>query len=1055
MMSTFPKMTLFLAGLFAISLAGCAASDDGPETDVCEGVTCSGFGACVAEDGHAACLCENGYHPADLECKADLCLPSTCINGFCTDAAYSPDCTCEKGYTGDRCGECTEGYHVVDLKCVPVGSSTCSEATCIHGECVATGDGGAECRCFDGWTGENCTECAEKYHDENGDCVPDSPCNPDPCVHGTCAEDQGRAVCACLEGYEGQYCNVCARGYIPDGLECVPENPDDPCTPSPCLNADNVAAHRTRCVNDDGDAVCRCDAGWHEDGDACAEDTVCDPLTTCSGNGVCTGNGLECECDAAYDGAHCDACANAYVWEGGICVPDATNPCFGVTCGEPNRSVCTPDGESYACACDEGHRDVAGVCVADCDVDATSCAFANPSFGRLVSANGHGAVVLDLDGRKADGLFEHPYKTWGVNGASKTAHTRNLLFDAYFGLRTDGDGVWLSGEDLDYAGYYDQDGIPLLVQQIGDIRVESYIYAPYGIERPALVMLAHATNMGSVSREVSIYSLHNYHVGRTTDTDTETGVSPDAADERIRRDGDTGAYVESGPGGVLVHRPLGGVSHVGAGSSGAANPYDRLLAGEDLGGENDTGVGDDRVCGFQKDLTLAPGESGWLGVATAFDRGGDAEAVQTEFENHFGETEPEAVLAAAVAEWDGWRAPLPTGLSHAETWVYRTSEAVLRMGQVLETTDHSHGQILASLPPGIWAISWVRDMSYSIRALIRSGHNEEARAALSFMLEADTGDYTEEVGLDYQISVCRFFGNGMEESDHDRYGPNVEFDGFGLFLWVLGEYVRATGDTSLLDAHWAAIRDRIAGALVNLTAENGMILPDSSIWETHWEGQNDQGQFVVTRRQFTYTSLAAVRGLCEAADLAVDRSDLTNANAYRQAAEDILQGIRDNAMSGSFLVQSVEEFQSGSGYLDAAVADAFNWLLFDPEGSEAVATVAEFNVGLKAAHGRGYFRNDDGGEYDSKEWVFVDMRIASALRRGGAHDRADALVDWITAQAMANMGLIAELHHPSTAAYDGAIPMVGFGAGAYMLNLWQREEPQTESLPCGWDAWSR
>jgi len=222
-----------------------------------------------------------------------------------------------------------------------------------------------------------------------------------------------------------------------------------------------------------------------------------------------------------------------------------------------------------------------------------------------------------------------------------------------------------------------------------------------------------------------------------------------------------------------------------------------------------------------------------------------------------------------------------------------------------------------------------------------------------------------------------------------------------------------------------------------------MIQADSSIWEVHWNGQ---------QKQFNYTSLAAVRGLCEAAKMADTKSDSINRDLYKQKATSIQSAIKTNALDNGFLVQSVEEYVADSGYVDAAVVDAFNWGVFNPQGTIADTTHATFDSNLKAAHGKGYFRNDDGGEYDSKEWVFVDMRIASALRAGGEDAKANTLIDWITAQAINNMGMIAELHSPTTAAYDGAIPMVGFGAGAYIINLWMRAEGVTVEPAC-WDSW--
>jgi hypothetical protein len=92
----------------------------------------------------------------------------------------------------------------------------------------------------------------------------------------------------------------------------------------------------------------------------------------------------------------------------------------------------------------------------------------------------------------------------------------------------------------------------------------------------------------------------------------------------------------------------------------------------------------------------------------------------------------------------------------------------------------------------------------------------------------------------------------------------------------------------------------------------------------------------------------------------------------------------------------------------------------------------------------GYERNDDGlSSYDSNEWIFIDLRAASALRRAGRTMRADALVAQVTASANANFDLLPELYNDAASdgpigAYAGAVPMVGFGAAAYVLALFER-----------------
>jgi hypothetical protein len=51
------------------------------------------------------------------------------------------------------------------------------------------------------------------------------------------------------------------------------------------------------------------------------------------------------------------------------------------------------------------------------------------------------------------------------------------------------------------------------------------------------------------------------------------------------------------------------------------------------------------------------------------------------------------------------------------------------------------------------------------------------------------------------------------------------------------------------------------------------------------------------------------------------------------------------------------------------------------------------------------------------------------------------------AQASDNFGELSELHDPVTANYAGQSPMVGFGAGAYLLALYDRGTPVTPT--CG------
>ena len=67
--------------------------------------------------------------------------------------------------------------------------------------------------------------------------------------------------------------------------------------------------------------------------------------------------------------------------------------------------------------------------------------------------------------------------------------------------------------------------------------------------------------------------------------------------------------------------------------------------------------------------------------------------------------------------------------------------------------------------------------------------------------------------------------------------------------------------------------------------------------------------------------------------------------------------------------------------------------------------------------------------------MLLDLRIASALVSFGDRSEARGLIDWVTAQAALNYNLLPEIYAVETGFYDGSIPMVGFGAGAYAVAL--------------------
>jgi GH15 family glucan-1,4-alpha-glucosidase len=651
------------------------------------------------------------------------------------------------------------------------------------------------------------------------------------------------------------------------------------------------------------------------------------------------------------------------------------------------------------------------------------------SVNALPSSNGIGAIAFDRTTSRITQFLEHPYRFPGPN----QAETRNFAYDSYPGIRVNGTGVWLPSIAPSVVEYVPGTGILHVNRATNGLSIDEYHFTPMalaagGKSEHASVMLVKVTRTAGTG-PVDVYTLFNYHLGAGA-------PAPDANGEQAAYSAAKDALYEYGPSGVAFG--YGTIGASGHHATTPSNPYTALLNGQNLADNNGTsGPTTDAVTGTQVAVgNLAVGASAWTGTYTVLDPGADALAAVDRVKTWINARTAEQLYNAEVADWNAWIKPNPAGASPLEDSLATSSQVMLRMGQVREP-GAPYGQMLASLATGRWNISWVRDMSYAVVALARTGHLAEAKAAIDFQMKATVGDYQTYVGRPYALSVVRYYGNGREESDSNQDGPNVEYDGFGLFLWELDEYVKASNDTTALRGWWPKVSGQVADTLIGLQEPSGQIAADSSIWEVHWNGK---------QRHFTYTTATAANGLCGAGRLATALSEATSGKytAAGVKARDALLGMR--APDGS-LVQSPEGLAARGAFLDASVVEAMNFGLIDPTGPTARATRNVLTTALVPPSRRGFMRSDVPDWYDQQEWVFVDFRAHRTFSLAGDTTTADPLFAWNVAQGAENFGILSELHERNTADYAGEAPMVGFGAGSYLLALGDRGKPVVPS--CG------
>lgn len=673
------------------------------------------------------------------------------------------------------------------------------------------------------------------------------------------------------------------------------------------------------------------------------------------------------------------------------------------------------------------------------------------SFRYLVTGNGFGFSVFDTSANAVKHFLERPYRFLRANPQNPDGEgivRRNLAFDTYFGAKVGSTAGWLGGRAPSAVGYVDQSNMIRSQVSLGGVTTETFFVSPFGFAGNGLVMLLKVTNTGSTPQPVTAYAIHNFKLGSAPNPD-----APGDNGEAIAWDGTVAT--ETGPGGgAMIYAPIGSADI----ASCADTAYTSVAGGSGLTATPSCS-GSDKKQAFQKDLgTIAPGASKWWGVALVFDAQGNGSAAASAWTAFLAGRTADVLYTDVLAEVEAWRKPPAAGLDATETAIWRQSEIVLRMAQIREPYQESprrksYGMVLASLPPGGWHTGWVRDATYALTAMARSGHVDMAKAGLQFFLDADAGKYPTFVNNadGYRISTVRYYGDGEEEADYSGSPTrNIEIDGWGLFMWSARQYLDASNDSAWLaettkkgDSVYDAIREGVAEPLVKNLETAGMAMADSSIWEVHHGN----------RQHFLYTTATAARGLCDMASIARRAGRTEDVERYRGLAEKAKATIPGAFIDSSkVLAGSLERLAQGANYRDGSTVEAITWDLIGAKDPVAKATLDAMSYLVTPAGG---YKRVEGSQdqYDTDEWILIDLRASAAFRRAERVEKADQLLAWVTAQASVNNDLLPELYNTRTSsgqigAYSGSIPMVGYGAGAYQMTLLDRANA-FEHADCG------
>jgi len=359
-----------------------------------------------------------------------------------------------------------------------------------------------------------------------------------------------------------------------------------------------------------------------------------------------------------------------------------------------------------------------------------------------------------------------------------------------------------------------------------------------------------------------------------------------------------------------------------------------------------------------------------------------------------------------IANWKAWSAEF--------SWSGEWSDTVLRSALALKLLIHSpNGSIAAaattSIPENLeggknwdYRFAWVRDLAYTVRALIRFGLREETHAAVAWLLTT-IRQQGPELHIFYALDGSVPEGSSRPNVPGWRgIGPVVVGNGAQgqLQLGVYGDLfdvVRAyVDDGNLLDAETG----RLLATLADRACDNWQ-RPDSGMWELEEE------------QHYTSSKL----GCWQALDCAVHLAELGQVpgGSQRWAAERdrIRAWVESNAWSES---RQSYVMYPGSDKLDASV------LLHATSGFDRGERMSATIDAVASELGRGpLVYRYSGTEEEEGTFVACGFWVASALACVGRMDDARARMNDLVALAN-DVGLYSEMMDADTHEFLGNLP---------------------------------
>ncbi len=339
--------------------------------------------------------------------------------------------------------------------------------------------------------------------------------------------------------------------------------------------------------------------------------------------------------------------------------------------------------------------------------------------------------------------------------------------------------------------------------------------------------------------------------------------------------------------------------------------------------------------------------------------------------------------------------------------------------QIIEENQYKSGAYYACPSFPTYQFSWLRDGAFTAYAMDRVGNHVSAarfyrwvgRTIQQHVEKVDRISVRIKKGMqmrDGDFLHTRYTVEGQEVPEDSGWG-NFQIDGYGTWLWGLGEHLHLTGDVQLAEE----LKDSVAATIRYI--HTVWCLPNYDCWEEFPEYVHTYSLAAI------YGGLGAVEHLIPMGLKDLDVSKLSDLR------EQILDYVEKRAVwngrllkmsvPGSDLMIAPEHVRRG---VDASlIGAAVPYGMFNLNDSVILQTISAVQRELMSENG-GVYRYTEDRYYGGGEWILLSAWYGWYLARSGRVEEAKELLGWIEAQAAEDGSLpeqvSSNLLHPET--YD-------------------------------------